>query len=744
MRGMRSAVAASTFLWAPLVHAQVPASDPQPFVPGSWTMVVLPDTQNYVASSTNAPIFTQMTNWIVANKAARNIHMVLHEGDITNNNNDVQWARAQASMDVLNGQVPYAIVPGNHDYGSNGSANVRTTLFNNYFSYSRNPLNDPVRGGTLRGWYEFGKMDNTYHLFTANDEKYLILNLEWGPRHSVVQWADNVASAHPDRRLILLTHAYLYSDETRYDWATKGGDQLWNPHSYGTAGDPGGTNDGQELWDKLVKRHGNFAMTFNGHVLNDQVGYLLSNGEEGNNVHQMLFNAQNDPRGGDGWLRLIEFLPDHQTVHVKTYSPFLNQWRTTSVHQFDLALSPMGPAQWNVDADGNWSERTNWGPQIVPAGADASASFLGKITAPRTVTLDGNRTVGALNFDNANKYTIRSATATLSLGDATTSASINVASGGHEIDAFVDVVGNTTVSVADGAGLTLSRGFGSHAGKTLIKFGDGSLTIGGTGNGSPRMLQVSRGMVNLNTNQGATSAGAMELRLSGNGGGFAAGVTLGADQDLKELVVSVAQAGAQTFDLNSGAGAEEFRSVRVYSTDLISAKAQLAAAIRNANAAGSLNATDGIIDSGLHPSSAIGIASMADHVLIRPTRIGDLNLDGMVSIADFLKLASNFNIGGTTWQEGDLNYDESVTIADFLALAANFNASYGGGLAGASAEDYQLLEDFAASVGVDGGVIGSAVPEPGSACVLLSGLGWMLLRRSRRLSCGRCSPPADS
>jgi hypothetical protein len=137
------------------------------------------------------------------------------------------------------------------------------------------------------------------------------------------------------------------------------------------------------------------------------------------------------------------------------------------------------------------------------------------------------------------------------------------------------------------------------------------------------------------------------------------------------------------------------------------------------------------MDSGLDASSGIGIASKADHVLIRSTRIGDLNLDGVVSISDFIDLASNFNINGATWQEGDLNYDGSVTIADFIALASNFNASYGGGLGGASAEDFQLVADFAANVGVDGDLIGSAVPEPGMMWVVgVAALG--LMSRTRR------------
>ena len=167
----------------------------------------------------------------------------------------------------------------------------------------------------------------------------LIFALEWGPRDAVVAWAEGVAAAHPDHTAVLVTHAYLYSDDTRYDWATRGSSQSWNPHTYGTASDPGGTNDGEELWQGLVTRNGNFELTFNGHVLNDGVGYLRSTAQQGNSVHQMLFNAQFEPNAGNGWLRLIEFLPDGQTVRVKTYSPYLGQWRTDPANQFSFQIS---------------------------------------------------------------------------------------------------------------------------------------------------------------------------------------------------------------------------------------------------------------------------------------------------------------------------------------------------------------------------------------------------------------------
>ncbi|HEV8605229.1 MAG TPA: PEP-CTERM sorting domain-containing protein, partial [Tepidisphaeraceae bacterium] len=174
-----------------------------------------------------------------------------------------------------------------------------------------------------------------------------------------------------------------------------------------------------------------------------------------------------------------------------------------------------------------------------------------------------------------------------------------------------------------------------------------------------------------------------------------------------------------------------FRSVRVYAADLNAAKASLYGAIRNANAAGAADPLDGIIDSGLHAGAGIGIAAIGDHILIRPTKKGDLNLDGQVTISDFIDLASNFNASGKTWQEGDLNYDGSVTISDFIDLASNFNSSYAGTVGAISASDQLTLASFASSIGADPSIIGSAVPEPAALSLLAVGaLG--LMRRRRR------------
>jgi hypothetical protein len=146
--------------------------------------------------------------------------------------------------------------------------------------------------------------------------------------------------------------------------------------------------------------------------------------------------------------------------------------------------------------------------------------------------------------------------------------------------------------------------------------------------------------------------------------------------------------------------------------------------MRNALAPGAPDGTDGIFDTGrgLHASSGIGLALVNDahgdpNVFIRLTRIGDVNLDGSVTISDFIDLASHFN-GAGTWQEGDLNYDGQVTISDFIDLASNFGGSYSGEAFPISPQDQQTLSTFAAAHGVAGAGRLGALPRVRKSQVL--------------------------
>jgi autotransporter-associated beta strand protein len=283
----------------------------------------------------------------------------------------------------------------------------------------------------------------------------------------------------------------------------------------------------------------------------------------------------------------------------------------------------------------------------------------------------------------------------------------------------------TTINVTNSAAsLTLT---GEIVGQgPLTKSGPGTLILSGLQNHSPNAsLTVSGGRLNLNSNSGspATPSTPAQKNLSLNV--TASAIVLGSDQDLSNITLDPSKPGLQSFDLASPASPGNFRSVRVYPANLAASKTALYAAIKNAKA----SPNDGIYDSGSssHPGSALGLAQLLDAhgdpmILIRPTRIGDLNLDGTVTIADFLALAGNFNQPGT-WQEGDINYDGNVTIADFLGLASNFNSSFSGETFPISPEEQQLLSSFAAS-------IGASVPEP--AAMTLLALATTLLPRRRK------------
>jgi hypothetical protein len=240
----------------------------------------------------------------------------------------------------------------------------------------------------------------------------LIFSLEWEPRQGgvdangvklPVDWANEIAAKpeYAGYTAVLLTHNYLQADNTR-----------------STTTDVAGDASGQGLWDNLIKTNSNFEMVFNGHFGGDGEGYLDSTDNAGKTVHQMFFNTQFETQGGNGWIRLVEFLNDGTTVRVRTYSPLLDLTRTSSAYDFEFQLSPIPPepgdyngnhfvdaadyllwrksfgSRANLTADGNndgvitEADYTYWRQRYGNPTAGAGAgSFFTSIPEPSTATL---------------------------------------------------------------------------------------------------------------------------------------------------------------------------------------------------------------------------------------------------------------------------------------------------------------------------------------------------------------------
>lgn len=309
---------------------------------GSWTLAVLPDTQYY--SQKYPDVFVRQTEWIVANRQTHQIRFVAHEGDLVNNPKETrQWENAQKAMKVLaDAGVLFSVVLGNHDSGTQheGRTNSRVTLLNHYFQES------DYRNSEAYALFEPGKLENSWHEFSTPTGKHLLLALEFGPRDEVLAWANEVLAQKPDHKVILVTHAFLYTDNKRNDWAYD--------ESHGGRGNPkecpfakmGDLNDAQEIWDKLITKHPQVSFVLNGHVCNTGTGYLESRADAGQTVHQILANYQDNspipggtvqpPRGygGGGFLRLMQFHPDGKTVRIRSYSPWYDRWLTEPNQEF--------------------------------------------------------------------------------------------------------------------------------------------------------------------------------------------------------------------------------------------------------------------------------------------------------------------------------------------------------------------------------------------------------------------------
>ena len=311
-----------------IVCASAQSAPPAP-AEGGFTLVVVPDTQKYTWK--RPELYALQAGWIAANIQRYNIAYVLHVGDITQHNNEEEWAAARRAQSLYSDLVPAAYAAGNHDLGPNGNTEARGSHFADYIS-----LDDYRRRPGFGGVYdrEPDRTENSYHLFEAGGRQWLVLALEFAPRDDVVRWANDIVAAYPRRSVILLTHAYLAADGTRFD----GKKQSDGPAVYPLANSPEGSNDGEALWQKLVSRHANFALVISGHV--GIAGYLKSKGINGNTVHQLVVDYQDIANGGNAWLRLLQFLPDGKTVRVRDYTPLLDETSRSRECAFEFALDP--------------------------------------------------------------------------------------------------------------------------------------------------------------------------------------------------------------------------------------------------------------------------------------------------------------------------------------------------------------------------------------------------------------------
>ena len=206
-----------------------------------------------------------------------------------------------------------------------------TTLYNQYFPYTR------FQG---QPWYGGHYQDNERQQLPA------VL----GRRHGLRDRPPGVLpagggrcmgrvglQAHPDRIGIMTTHGYLNESAQR------------TVH---------GCTSTQYLWDGLAVPNPNLRFMLSGHVHDES---RRTDTVDGQPVFQMLADYQDRASGGEGWLRILRFVPADDKVYVQTYSPWLNRFETDANSEFTLDF-PMGGAFEDV------------GTVTVPSGSTATVT----------------------------------------------------------------------------------------------------------------------------------------------------------------------------------------------------------------------------------------------------------------------------------------------------------------------------------------------------------------------------------
>lgn len=300
-----------------------------------FTMVVLPDSQNYTDERNGAKkeMWFVQCEWIVTNTAARNIAYVAHLGDICQSGdiksglpNLTEWRNVTNAMYRLENTtrtglaegMPYGLAVGNHDQEPIGDPKGTTTFYNRYFGISR------FLGRSYYGGYYGTNNNNHFDLFSQGGLDFIVLYFEYdtSANPAVLAWGNEVLRTYADRRAIVVTH-YM-----------------------GTAATPSSFSaQGAAIYNAL-KGNPNLFLLLGGHVCgSDGMGEgSRSDAYNGNIVRTLISDYQCRTNGGNGMLRLMEFSPSNNTVVVQTYSPWSGQYETDENSEFFFSYNLQPPS----------------------------------------------------------------------------------------------------------------------------------------------------------------------------------------------------------------------------------------------------------------------------------------------------------------------------------------------------------------------------------------------------------------
>ncbi len=245
--------------------------------------------------------YTQLCNWIVNHQAEYNVQIVVHTGDIVDTEgNQTQWINANKSMSVLlNNNVPYCWVAGNHDFNSTCWIGNQYAAFNTSIMEQKPYWVSSADEG----------LSTAVH-FNVSGWDCLIVNIGYLASNETLAWAENLINAYPDSHIIVTTHAYVdLSGNYKTEWS-------------------------QNL-KTMLDKYANVFLTLSGHYYPTSGVHVKSGDRD-----ELMFNMQEgsvyDLIGGAA-ARILTFDLQKSTISVQTYAVYSDSFLTDSNNNFTFS-----------------------------------------------------------------------------------------------------------------------------------------------------------------------------------------------------------------------------------------------------------------------------------------------------------------------------------------------------------------------------------------------------------------------